>query len=175
MSDELSADIPPPEPTLGVVRVGQAESADAPAIHTGLPEGSTIRALPEILLEGAREAGHSALTWKLISKIVSVGEEERAILRAERESAKSEAEKWRSNAEREARELIDARARWDSVSTLTGAQALLYVVGGVLVGPALQSGLVGDWNGNLFLVALLGIAAIGAGYMLGKLGPRRGK
>ena len=61
------------------------------------------------------------------------------------------------------------------MSSLTNAQALLYVVGGVLVGPAVPGLIAGKPEGTSMLVALLGVAGIVGAYILGGIGPKRGR
>jgi|SRR6185312_1129011 len=173
MTEPEDRDALPPEPSANVERVGQSKETGIATIHSGVPMDSRIAELPAIILDGARETVHSELTWKLISKIVSQGEEERDSLRAERDSARIDAEKWRARSEAVSHELVGLRARWESISTLTNAQSLLYVAGGASVGPALQDILAGKWAPETLIVAALGVAVIWAGHRLGKIGPRR--
>lgn len=172
MSEPRDGKESPPEPSRDVVRAGQAEGEATVILSSGLPPGSGISGFPQILLEGARDAVHSGLTWKLLSRIFSASEDERDALRAERDAARSDTEKWRQKAEQLSGELIDARARWDSVSTLTSAQALMYVVGGILLGPAVQGIMAGSPDQTSIFVGLLGLAGVCGGYLLGSLGPK---
>ncbi|MCC7132026.1 MAG: hypothetical protein IT352_05240 [Gemmatimonadales bacterium] len=173
MPDDNEDPAPPPEPSPDDTRTGQGATPIGPVVQSGLPAGSLVRELPTILLEGAREARHSELTWKLISKIAAVAEDDKASLREELAAERRETEKWRTKAEEQSNTITDLRARWDSVSTLSGTQALLYVVGGLLTGPAVSDGLNLRWVPQTVTVALLGIAAIVAAFLLGRLGPKK--
>src|SRR5262249_42160420 len=97
----------------------------------------------------------------------------RNMQRQELAAARSDVETWRSRAEERAGTIIDLRARWDSVSRLSTAQALLFGVGGLLVGPALQDAVGGQFSLAKVLLAVLGLGAIGAAVLLGRIGPKR--
>lgn len=132
-----------------------------------------MRGLPEILIDGIRESHHSELTWKLISKFASVSEDEKATLRRELAAARDQIENWRSRAEDRAGIIIDLKARWDSVSKLSNVQSLLYVIGGVLLGPFFQDLVVRRWVSESVTYAAVGAVAVIAAFLLGRIGPRR--
>ncbi|MBK7834372.1 MAG: hypothetical protein IPK33_03330 [Gemmatimonadetes bacterium] len=163
----------PPEPATGVVRTGQVAGDAVHHRPVGIPTTSGFGEYPDILLQGARDAQHSELTWKLISKYASVAEDEKDRLREERDAARRDTETWRGRATALSEELVALKARWESVSTLTNVQALLYVVGGLLLGPALQDLLTRKWVPGTATVGILGAAAVAAAFMLGRIGPRR--
>ncbi len=154
-------------------RSGQSVSGSLPAVSDGVPTQSVIGALPEILIQGGRESQHSQLTWNLISKSFSVAEDNLATLRAERDAARNESERWRTSATKLSEELVGLKARWESVNTLTNAQAMLYVVGGVLLGPLCQDTLNRRFDPTTMSVGLLGAASVVVGFWLGRIGPRR--
>lgn len=163
----------PPEFGQSPQRSGQELEGQVPVVHSGLPPNSYVLSLPEILLEGSREKRHTDLTWKLISKMASDCEEDKRSLRADLAIVRADLEGWRTTTATRSEELIDLRARWDSVSKLVNVQALLYVVGGLLVGPAIQGLLSRSYETADVMLAVLGTAAIISAFLLGRIGPKR--
>jgi hypothetical protein len=153
--------------------MGQSSESGLTEIISGGMVGTAIGEVPEILLQGGREAQHSELTWKLISKFASIAENEKASLRSERDIARADSEGWREkyNATRE--QFVALTTRWESVSTLTTVQSFLFAAGGLLLGPTVQDWLSGRWAPQSVMVGLLGAAAIAGALVLGKLGPKR--
>ena len=77
MTDPNAEPETPPEPATGVVRTGQVAGDAVHHRPVGIPTTSGFGEYPDILLQGARDAQHSELTWKLISKYASVAEDEK--------------------------------------------------------------------------------------------------